>query len=305
MDLKELIQNNLKLDSSVICFDESMKKHTSFKIGGNAECFIKVKSVDDLRTILKFCDENKIPFTIIGNGSNLLVLDSGIKGIVIKIEIKKTEIKKQDEIYEVTVGAGNSNIEVAQELLKNEITGYEEISGIPGTIGGAIRMNAGAYGKEIKDVVKSVKVMDYDGNIKDLPNEKLKFEYRNSILSKEKYIVLEASLELKKGQYDLIKEKMDEYMKSRKEKQPLDRPNAGSTFKRGTDFITAKVIDEVGLKGFKIGGAMISDKHAGFVVNFDNATGKDVLDLIEHVKKVVKEAKDKDLELEIIILGEI
>lgn len=304
LNLKECIENNLSIDSSNVLFDESMQKHTSFKIGGNAECFIKVKTIEELFNILKFSKANNIPLTIIGNGTNLLVKDNGINGIVAKIEIRKIEIKEKNDIIEVTVGAGNTNIQVAQELLKNEITGFEEISGIPGTIGGAIRMNAGAYGKEIKDIVKTVTLMDYDGNIINYSNNEMKFEYRNSILSKEKYIVLEAVFELKRGTENEIKQLMDELQKSRIEKQPLDKPNAGSTFKRGEDFITAKIIDEVGLKGYQIGGAMVSNKHAGFVVNENNATATDVLNLVEYIKKKVKEEKNKDLQLEIIVIGQ-
>ena len=189
-------------------------------------------------------------------------------------------------------------------LLKNEITGYEEIAGIPGTIGGAIRMNAGAHGKEIKDVVKTAKVMDYNGNIKEMKNEEMQFEYRNSILSKEKYIVIETVMEFEKGNTEVIKKKMTEYLNFRKEKQPLEFPNAGSTFKRGSDFITAKLIDECGLKGFKIGGAEVSTKHAGFVVNTGSAKAKDVLDLIKHVKDEVYKKFEKRIELEIEVLGE-
>lgn len=304
MDLKEIIEKELKIDSKKIKYDEPMSKHTSFKIGGLAECLIKVDTIEELKKILMFVRQNNINLTIIGNGSNLLVLDSGIKGITIKINIKKQIIDVKEEFIEVKVGAGNSNIELAQKLLKEEITGFEEISGIPGTIGGAIRMNAGAYGKEMKDIVKDVTFMDYDGNITVLENEKLGFEYRNSMFSKNKYIILEATLKLQKGTYDEIKQKMDEYLKSRKEKQPLEFPSAGSTFKRGNDFITAKLIDECGLKGYKIGGAEISNKHAGFVVNRGNATAKDVLDLTKYIKEKIYEKFQKTIELEIEVIGD-
>jgi len=304
LDLKEIIEKELKIDSKKIKYDEPMSKHTSFKIGGLAECLIKVDTIEELKKILMFVRQNNINLTIIGNGSNLLVLDSGIKGITIKINIKKQIIDVKEEFIEVKVGAGNSNIELAQKLLKEEITGFEEISGIPGTIGGAIRMNAGAYGKEMKDIVKDVTFMDYDGNITVLENEKLGFEYRNSMFSKNKYIILEATLKLQKGTYDEIKQKMDEYLKSRKEKQPLEFPSAGSTFKRGNDFITAKLIDECGLKGYKIGGAEISNKHAGFVINRGNATAKDVLDLTKYIKEKIYEKFQKTIELEIEVIGD-
>lgn len=309
MNFKELIENNLKLSTSKIYFDEKMSKHTSFKIGGCADCLIKVDNIEDLQTLIGFVNQNNIPLTIIGNGSNVLVLDSGIRGIVVKIEIKKFEILEnkngEKDPIQVAVGAGNSNIEIAQNLLKQSLTGYEEISGIPGTIGGAIRMNAGAHGKEMKDIVKTVTVMDYSGNIKQMQNVDMQFEYRNSILSKEKLIVLETVLELQKGNQEEIQSKMKEYAAWRKEKQPLEYPNAGSTFKRTEGFITAKAIDECGLKGYKIGGAEVSTKHAGFVVNKGNATAKDVIELTNYIKEKVYEKFQKKIELEIEILGDM
>ena len=304
MKIKELIEKNLQIDSSKIYFNESMKKYTSFKIGGEAEVLIKVETEEQLINILKFVKDNNLNLTIIGNGSNLLVLDGGIKGIVAKIEIKKIEMEVQNKNIEVTVGAGNKNAELAAFLLKNEVTGFEEIAGIPGTIGGAIRMNAGAYGKEIKEIVKTVTIMDYDGNKKVLTKEQMQFEYRNSIISKEKYIVIEVVLELQKGKAQEIKQKMTECLQSRKEKQPLEFPSAGSTFKRGKDFVTAKLIDDCGLKGCKIGGAEISSKHSGFIVNAGNATAKDVLDLAKYVKEEVHKKFNKKIELEIEVLGE-
>ena len=300
MNYKEIIENNLKLTSSKIYFDEPMKKHTTFKIGGCADCLIKVDNIEDLHSIVDFTNKNNIPLTIMGNGSNVLVLDSGIRGIVVKINIQKLEINEN----KVTVGAGNKNIEIAQELLKHELTGFEEISGIPGTIGGAIRMNAGAHGKEIKDLVKTVTVMDSNGNIKQMSKNELQFEYRNSIIAKEKLIVLEVVLELQKGNKEEIQSKMKEYATWRKEKQPLEYPNAGSTFKRGENFITAQLIDECGLKGYKIGGAEISTKHAGFIVNTGNATAKDVIELTNYIKEKVYEKFQKKIQLEIEILGE-
>lgn len=302
MNLEELITQNI--DISKVKFNESMSKHTTFKIGGPAQCLIKVDNIEELRKILNIVQEKSIKLTVIGNGSNLLVLDDGIKGITIKNAIKKLEITKNEDNIEVIVGAGNNNTEVSQKLLKEGISGYEELSGIPGTVGGAIRMNAGAYGKEIKDIVKDVTFMDYKGNITKLEKEKLGFEYRNSMFSSNKYIILETTLVLKKGNKNDIKQKMDEYLISRKEKQPLEFPNAGSTFKRGNDFITAKLIDECGLKGYKIGGAEVSTKHAGFVVNTGNATAKDVIDLTNYIKEKVYEKFQKKIELEIEIIGD-
>lgn len=304
MDLKELVQKNLKLKTSKIYFDEPMKKYTTFKIGGPAEVFIKVDNIEDLKQIVDFINKNNIPLAIMGNGSNVLVLDNGIKGITVKIEIKKFEVKQGEDNFEITVGAGNKNIEIAQEFLKQELTGFEEISGIPGTIGGAIRMNAGAHGKEIKDLVKSVTVMDCNGNIKQMQNQEMQFEYRNSIISKEKLIVLETTLVLQKGKKEEIQEKINKYQNWRRENQPFEYPNAGSTFKRGDGFITAQLIDECGLKGYNIGGAEISTKHAGFVVNKGNATAKDVIELTNYIKEKVFEKFQKNIELEIEVLGE-
>ena len=304
MELKELIQKNLDIDLSKIYYNELMNKHTSFKIGGPAECLIKVETIEEVQKICKFAKANNIKLNIIGNGSNLLVLDGGIKGIVIKINIKKFELNIKDEEAILEVGAGNKLGEVAQKLLRNEITGFEFAAGIPGTIGGAIRMNAGAYGGEMKDIVKTVKYMDYDGNIFEEENKELQFEYRNSKFSNNKYIILETTLKLKCGNKQEIEEKMKEYESFRKEKQPLEYPNAGSTFKRGEDFITAKLIDEAGLKGYCVGGAMISTKHAGFVINKENATAKDVLNLVKYVKEEIYNKFNKNIELEIEILGE-
>ena len=191
---------------------------------------------------------------------------------------------------------------LAQKFLKEEITGFEELSGIPGTIGGAILMNAGAHGKEIKDIVTEVTAMDYNGKIFNFTNEEAEFTYRHSKFSNGEYIILQAKMLLQKGSKEEIKAKMDEYAQYRKEKQPIEYPSAGSTFKRGTDFITAKLIDEAGLKGYSIGGAKVSEKHAGFIINTGDATAKDVLDLARYVTDKVYEKFGKKIEFEIKIL---
>jgi UDP-N-acetylmuramate dehydrogenase len=304
LNIKELIQKNLNIDSNKIYFKEPMEKHTSFKIGGVADCLIKAETTQELQKICQFAKENKINITIIGNGSNLLVLDGGIRGIVIKINIKNFEIQEENNSVILTVGAGNKLGEVAQKLLKKEITGFEFAAGIPGTIGGAVRMNAGAYGGEMKDIIQTVKYMDYDGKVYEKQNQDLEFSYRKSMFTKKEFIILEAKLKLHKGNGIEIKNKMAEYEKSRKEKQPVEYPSAGSTFKRGEDFITAKLIDEAGLKGYKVGGAMVSTKHAGFVINAEHATAKDVLNLVEYIKKEILKKFNKKIELEIEIMGE-
>lgn len=287
-----------------ILFDEPMAKHTTFKVGGPAECYIKVDDIKELRNILKFAKDNDVPITILGNGSNVLVLDKGIRGIVLNIKFNKIEMMNLGEKIFANIGAGVKISVFGHVLLKNEITGFEELSGIPGTIGGAVRMNAGAHGKEFKDIITTVTCMDYDGNIKQFENKDMHFEYRRSMLKDKKYIVLEVSMQFQKGKEKDIKGKMEEYLAYRREKQPIEYPSAGSTFKRGTDFITAKLIDEAGLKGYSIGGAEVSEKHAGFIINKGNATAKDILDLIEYVKNTIYEKFDKKIELEIEIMGE-
>ena len=311
-----------------IYVNEPMKKYTSFKVGGNADLLIKVKDVKELMYAIKIADKYYLPVTIIGNGSNILVRDNGITGIVIKIEFDNMEIDKQKDFAIVTVGAGVKLMKLAQLLLNEGISGFEFASGIPGTIGGAVKMNAGAYGTEMKDIVISTKCLELnknskpirknniddieitepgsnidENNIIELNNKEQEFRYRNSIFSDKRYIVLETKLKLPYGNKEDIKAKMEELNKSRKEKQP-DLPSAGSTFKRGDDFITAKLIDECGLKGYAIGGAQVSEKHAGFIVNTGDATAQDILDLIDYVKKVVYEKTGKTIELEVEILGE-
>ena len=291
-------------EETSILENELMSKHTSFKIGGMADIFVNVKKEDDVKKVLEYSDENQIPLTIIGNGSNLLVKDGGIRGIVLRVDIEEFYLEKKDEEYIVTVGAGVKNGYVAQKLLIEEIEGFEFAAGIPGSIGGAIRMNAGAHGGEMKNIVLETKCIDKKGNIKILSNEEQKFEYRNSIFSTNEYIILSTKLRLNKGIYKEIKSKMDEYSVWRKEHQPLEYPSAGSTFKRGEDFITAKLIDECGLKGYIIGGAEVSTKHAGFVVNKGDAKAKDVLNLTKYISQMIYEKFGKKVELEVQVIGE-
>ena len=325
MEIENLI-NGTKIPKDKIKYNEPMSKHTTFKIGGPAECFIEIDNIEDLKEVIKIAQNNDIKLTIIGNGSNVLVKDNGIKGITLNIRIKKVEIEnlqnnitiktqedekkleskvnKESAQIQMTVGAGENLGKIAQICLKEGITGLEELAGIPGTIGGAVKMNAGAHNKEIKDIVKSVKCIDYNGNEKEFTKEQLEFGYRKSIFTKEKYIILEVVLELQRGNQEQIKEKMEKYMKYRKEKQPLEYPSAGSTFKRDAEFITARLIDEAGLKGYSIGDAKISTKHSGFIINKGNATANDVMELIKYVKNTVYEKFNKKIELEIEILGD-
>lgn len=305
MIIKEILENsNLTIPKDNILYNEDMKKHTTFKIGGPAECFIKIKTKEELKEILNIAKENKIPVTILGNGSNILVLDGGIKGITLTIQIEYIDIKQNGEKYKINVGGGYKLSKLAQICLKNEISGFEELSGIPGTIGGAVSMNAGAHGKEMKDIVEKIKCIDINGNEKEFSNEEANFEYRKSIFKGNSYIVTEVVLKLEKGKHDEIKAKMDEYSQYRKTKQPIEYPSAGSTFKRGKDYITAKLIDDAGLKGYSIGDAVVSTKHSGFVINKGNASAKDVLDLVKYIKDTIEEKFNKQIELEIEVVGE-
>lgn len=281
-------------------YNEPMSKHTSFKVGGNAEYFVEIYDIDILKRIVDYSQNNNLVINVVGNGTNLLVLDSGIKGLVIRYVANKIEI---NDNY-VSVDAGVLNGILAQELLKNELSGFEFASGIPGTIGGAVFMNAGAYGSEIKDIIEEVTYFDMrDKTVHIICNNECKFDYRKSIFSEMDTVILNAKLRLNKSSYDLIKKKMDEYRDKRINTQPLNKPNAGSTFKRGDGFITAQLIDEAGLKGFSIGGARVSEKHAGFIVNDNNATAKDIIELIEYVKKTIYEKYNKKIEVEVRILG--
>ena len=305
MNLQECINNqNIPIEKEKIFFDEPMKKYTTFKIGGPAECLIKITSIESLKKILQFANVNKIPVTVIGNGSNILVSDKGIKGITLIIKIENLKIENNKNKVDIIVGAGEKIGKLSKVFLENEITGFEEISGIPGTIGGAVRMNAGAYGKEMKEIVKKVICVDYHGNEKVFTNQEMNFTYRGSRLKKQKYIITEVQLELQKGKKENIEEKIKEYLKLRKEKQPIEYASAGSTFKRGENFITAKLIDEAGLKGYSIGGAQVSTKHSGFIINKNNATAKDVLQLANYIEKEIYKQFNKKIELEIEVIGE-
>lgn len=327
MNILQICQELTKeVPSEQIYMNEPMSKHTTFKVGGNADIFIKVKNLEQLKFVIKVAKKNNIRITIIGNGSNLLVKDNGIRGIVAKIEFEDIKIDADNAI--VTVGAGVKLGLLAQELLKNELSGFEFASSIPGTIGGAVRMNAGAYGSEMKDIVISTKCLDLkrynmltqktniddieieeyieksdEPEIVELNNDQQEFSYRDSVFRSKRYVILETKLKLQNGDKEEIKRKMDEFLKSRKEKQP-NLPSAGSTFKRGDGYITAKLIDECGLKGYTIGGAQVSEKHAGFIVNTGDATAQNILDLIEHIKQVVYEKTGKLIKLEIEIIGD-
>ncbi|MGN1327864.1 MAG: UDP-N-acetylmuramate dehydrogenase [Clostridia bacterium] len=282
--------------------NEPMKNHTSFKIGGNADIFVKIRNLEQIEKTIELAKQENEEITIIGNGSNILVKDNGIRGIVAKICTESYEFIDEETIK---VDAGMLNAKISKIALDNELSGFEFAAGIPGTIGGAIKMNAGAYGSEMKNIVVSTTYLDLEDNkIKTINNEEHKFAHRRSIFFNIRAIILNTTLKFTKATKEEIQNKINENNQSRKLTQPIDKPSAGSTFKRGTDFITSALIDQCGLKGFTVGGAQISEKHAGFVVNTGNSTAQDVIQLTEIVKQKVYEKFNKQIELEIEIIGE-
>ena len=301
---KEFIYNSLLniLNKEDILIDEPMSKHISFRVGGPADILVKPSSEDQIKDILTFAKKENIPYLIIGNGSNLLVRDGGIRGIVIKIAENFNDFSIEGTT--VTAQSGAMLSFMGKSIMRNNLTGFEFAAGIPGTLGGAIAMNAGAYGGEMKDIVKSVRLIDSQGNIVELSNEEMQFAYRKSILSKEEYIVLSAVMELKEGNYEEIRDIMKDLTNKRVTKQPLNLPSAGSTFKRPEGYFAAKLIEDCVLKGLTLRGAQVSDKHCGFVVNLGGAQAKDILDLIYVVKSTVYSKFGVMLEEEVKILGE-
>lgn len=282
--------------------NEPMKKHTTFKIGGTADWFLVPQNKTQLKELMSILKEKKMPFFVLGNGSNLLVGDKGIRGVVICLgkQIDKIQIS-ENECY---VESGALLSKTANAVQRAGLSGLEFASGIPGSIGGAVFMNAGAYEHEMKEIIKTVEYMDESGEIFTVSNEECDFGYRTSIFSKNNYIVLSAVLSLKDDSFEEIKKRMDDYTNRRTSKQPLEKPSAGSVFKRPAGHFAGALIEQSGLKGYQIGGAQVSEKHAGFIINTGNATAKDVLDLIEHIKKVVFENFGVMLEPEVKMIGE-
>lgn len=283
-------------------FDEPMKQHTSFKVGGPADMFFEPEDVEELRKTIGFVKQKHIPYYIIGNGTNLLVGDKGIRGAVIKLGERFSGI--QIERDEVTAECGVLLSTLSKAAAKQELTGLEFAGGIPGYLGGAITMNAGAYGGEMKDVVQWVEVLDENLNIKRYSNAEMEFGYRRSIVETRKLIVLRCGLKLRKGDPEQISATMTDLSQRRKTKQPLHLPSAGSTFKRPEGYFAGKLIEDSGLRGFTLGGAQVSELHCGFVVNIGDAAAKDVYDLIKHVQAVVYEKFGVRLETEVKMIGE-
>ena len=290
------------LNERYIYIGEPMKKHITFRVGGNADFFVTPATKEEVKDIIMLCKEEGMPYYILGNGSNLLVGDKGYRGVIIQIYKEMNTIEVKDE--EIIVQAGALLSRVGATALEAELAGFEFAAGIPGTIGGAVVMNAGAYGGEMKDVLKSVTVLTPEGEEKVLYNEELELGYRTSIIAKKGYIVLEAVVSLEKGNREAIKARMDELKVQRTTKQPLEYPSAGSTFKRPEGYFAGKLIQDAGLRGFQVGGAQVSEKHCGFVINKENATAADVLEFMNQVSAIVKEKFGVELEPEVKRLGE-
>lgn len=296
-----------------IRYDEPMMKHTTFRIGGPAAVYVTPQTKEQLAEAIYLLQQSKVPYEVIGNGSNLLVADQGFAGVIFDMsqyftgykilhDHCNTAVDKSNRVY-VSVQAGMMLGRLGKELAGYSLAGFEFATGIPGTIGGAVMMNAGAYGGEMKDVLVNATVMDKTGEIKVLSNEELELGYRTSIIAKEGLIVLEAVLALEPGNQTEIQEKIADFAGRRREKQPLEYPSAGSTFKRPEGYFAGKLISDAGLKGFTVGGAQVSEKHAGFVINIAGATAADVIALTDQVCDKIYELNGVTLELEVRKLG--
>lgn len=297
IDLLEGIvgKENIKLN-------EPMKNHTSFKVGGPADILVMPSNTEQLIQILKSCKEMEMPFFVMGNGTNLVVRDKGIRGVVIKTYERFNGYKVSDNTIEAYAGILLSRI--GSIALENGLSGMEFASGIPGTLGGAVYMNAGAYGGEMKDVIVETEYIDSDNQIKTLKGSQHGFGYRSSRIQKDGGIVLKSRMALKKGSKPAIRALMQDLNARRREKQPLELPSAGSTFRRPEGFYAGKLIQECGLGGYRIGGAEVSCKHCGFIVNTAGATAEDIINLIKHIQKSVKIKFGVDMQTEVKIIGE-
>lgn len=300
LQYKETIE--AQMISEELLWHEPMSRHTSFKIGGPADLFFMPGTIEHLEWMIGFCRDHGVAIYIMGNGSNLLVGDKGYRGVV--IQVYRNLSSYVIEGRKVVAEAGILLSKLANRIHDAKLTGFEFASGIPGTLGGAVYMNAGAYGGEMKDILVSAKVLTRNGDIKTLSNEALELAYRHSALMKDQDIVLSAEMVLEPGQQPDIRGMMDELNKRRKDKQPVERPSAGSTFKRPVGYYAGKLIMDAGLRGYQIGGAQVSEKHCGFVINTGEGTASDVLALVKYIQKEVKEQFGVDLEPEVRMIGE-
>lgn len=281
--------------------DEPMGRHTTFRVGGNADFFVEIGSSQELASIIKYLKQTDHSYFILGNGSNLLVGDKGYEGVILHLGDRFDRIQVENDV--VTAQAGALLSTVAKTAAKNGLTGLEFASGIPGTIGGAMVMNAGAYDGEMKQVVTQVTVMTEQGEILELDNETMEFGYRTSIVKNRPLVVLSAQMTLVKGNMAKIQEKMDDFRNRRRSKQPLEYPSAGSTFKRPEGYFAGKLIMDAGLRGYRIGGAQVSEKHCGFIINVGNASAADISELMDEVAERVKDQFAVTLEPEVIRIG--
>jgi len=277
---------------------EPMSRHTTFRIGGEADCFVEVESMEQLIQLKRYLHMIELPSLVLGNGSNLLVSDRGYAGVVLHVGPRMQQIQAQGE--RMVVQAGALMTQVAKTACEQGLTGMEFASGIPGTMGGGVIMNAGAYGGEISQVVTQVKVVDREGNVLELDNATMEFGYRTSAIKYQPFTVAEVTLQLAPGEREAILRRMEELTARRREKQPLEYPSAGSTFKRPEGYYAGELIMKAGLRGCQIGGARVSDKHCGFIINTGKATCEDVRDLIAHVQERVRACFGVDLETEVI-----
>lgn len=289
------------LSEKNVMVNEPLKNHTYTHLGGEADFFVTPETYEQVQQIVKLANKEKIPFTLLGNGSNLIVKDGGIRGIILNLK-KLDEIETNGTV--MVAGSGARIIDVSREALAKTLTGLEFSCGIPGSVGGALYMNAGAYGGEIKDVLESTVVVNRSGDLLTLSADELDLEYRSSNIPDNGYIVLEATFSLKEGNYEEIKAIMDDLTFKRESKQPLEYPSCGSVFKRPPGYFAGKLIQDSNLQGTQIGGAQVSMKHAGFIVNKDNASAEEYIGLIQFVQKTVKEKFDVRLEREVRIIGE-
>jgi UDP-N-acetylmuramate dehydrogenase len=289
--------------SSRLYKNEMMSRHTTFKAGGKADFLAMPTSPDEINRVISLCREEKVPYYVMGNGSNVLVKDDGYRGVIIKIAENMKGCEVNDGRQCITAQAGISLALLASRAYKYGLSGMEFASGIPGTLGGAVAMNAGAYGGEMKDIIKSVEVMNNKGEILTLENGALGFGYRTSAIQLNDLYVLKATLQLEKGDYNDIHDLMTEYNNRRKEKQPLQYPSAGSTFKRPDGYYAGKLIMDANLRGYSIGGAQVSEKHCGFIINKNDANANDIIALIEDVQRIVHETFGVTLQREVKIIG--
>lgn len=302
MNNLEKLDNACRTLGCAVKYDEPMRKHTTFRIGGNCAAFVDISTIESLQQILRVCQDTPIPYTVIGNGSNVLVSDQGYNGVVLHLGPAFSKIKREGNSLICESGAVLSKI--SKFALEESLSGMEPLTGIPGTAGGALYMNAGAYGSEMSHLVTSAKYMTSDGEIHTMPVSEMDLDYRHSIFQKKDWIIVEVALQLKPGVYGEIKNNMDTFMRKRRANQPLELPSAGSTFQRPKGSYASMLVDQCGLKGASVGDAQVSTKHAGFIVNTGKATCHDVLELCNFVQETVLEQTGYRLELEVEVLGE-